>query len=339
MHEGDERPLRARPRLLVNKADASRIQLLQRIPDVGHAQRNVMDAWSALLDVFRDRGVAGGRLEELDRRLTNCDEVRSYPLGVHLLRRLDLEVERILVERQRLAEVLHGDTDVIEDGLHGRRVSPVDVTFWAATRRMMSAAAEYGSISREAMPSTMRWNSPAGSVSSTSCMNRCESRSRSRNSCRTRWREARASAECARTCVTTSSSSAIPVPVVASVFRIGGRHSPGWNACSDSMVDTDCARRSAPSRSALFTTKMSAISMMPALSACTSSPVPRTSTTIEMSAILTMSTSSWPTPTVSMITTSLPAASSTSATSLVARASPPRWPRVAMLRMKTPASP
>ena len=97
-------------------------------------------------------------------------------------------------------------------------------------------------------------------------------------------------------------------------------------------------RRSAPSRSALLTTKMSAISMMPALSACTSSPVPGTSVTIDTSAVRMMSTSSWPTPTVSMMTTSLPAASSTSAASPVARARPPRWPRVAMLRMNTPAS-
>ena len=83
---------------------------------------------------------------------------------------------------------------------------------------------------------------------------------------------------------------------------------------------------------------MSAISMMPALSACTSSPVPGTSTTIETSAVRMMSTSSCPTPTVSMMMTSLPAASRTSAASPVARASPPRWPRVAMLRMKTSAS-
>jgi len=71
-------------------------------------------------------------------------------------------------------------------------------------------------------------------------------------------------------------------------------------------------------------TKMSAISMMPALSACTSSPVPGTSVTIDRSAVRMMSTSSWPTPTVSMITICLPAASSTSAASPVARASPPR---------------
>ena len=135
-----------------------------------------------------------------------------------------------------------------------------------------------------------------------------------------------------------ASSSGTPVPVVASVLRIGGRHSSGSNDCSDSIASIDATVRSAPSRSALLTTKMSAISMMPALSACTSSPLPGTSITIETSAVRTMSTSSWPTPTVSMRTTSLPAASRTSATSLVARARPPRWPRVAMLRMKTPAS-
>src|SRR4051794_20129011 len=60
---------------------------------------------------------------------------------------------------------------------------------------------------------------------------------------------------------------------------------------------------------------MSAISMIPALSACTSSPAPGTSVTMEMSAVRTISTSSCPTPTVSMTTTSLPAASSTSAAS------------------------
>ena len=135
-------------------------------------------------------------------------------------------------------------------------------------------------------------------------------------------------------------SSGTPAPVVASVLH--DRRPPvlrrGRGQTRASLRRRD-AVRSAPSRSALFTTKMSAISMMPALSACTSSPVPGTSTTIDTSAVRTMSTSSCPTPTVSMITKSRPAASSTSAASLVARASPPRWPRVAMLRMNTPASP
>ena len=56
---------------------------------------------------------------------------------------------------------------------------------------------------------------------------------------------------------------------------------------------------STPGRSHLLMTKISPISMMPAFSAWTSSPIPGTSTTIEISASLTISISSWPTPTVS----------------------------------------
>ena len=133
-------------------------------------------------------------------------------------------------------------------------------------------------------------------------------------------------------------NSVTPCPDVASVRMIGGRQAPAGACCSDCMASIDATVRSAPSRSALFTTKTSAISMMPALRACTSSPAPGTTVTIDTSAVRTMSTSSCPTPTVSMMTTSRPAASSTSATSLVARASPPRCPRVAMLRMNTPGS-
>ena len=85
-------------------------------------------------------------------------------------------------------------------------------------------------------------------------------------------------------------------------------------------------------------TKMSATSMMPALMAWISSPIPGTSTTQQVWTQLTTSTSSWPTPTVSTITTSQPAASSRSMASWVARARPPRAPRVAMERMKIPGS-
>ena len=81
--------------------------------------------------------------------------------------------------------------------------------------------------------------------------------------------------------------------------------------------------------------------MMPALSACTSSPVPGTSVTIETSAVRTISTSSCPTPTVSMMTMSLPDASSTRAASPVARASRSRRhrPRSRWAKLKHCGSP
>ena len=182
----------------------------------------------------------------------------------------------------------------------------------------------YGSTSRLAMRSTSASNSARPSSPCSTCsMKRCVSRSRRRNSLRAFNRLARVPSECARNALMVCHNSATPLPVVASVLTIGGRHSPSPKLCRARFDSIDVTMRSAPSRSHLLTTKMSAISMMPALSACTSSPVPGTSTTTEMSAVRTISTSSWPTPTVSMITRLLPAASSTSAASLVALARPP----------------
>src|SRR5213594_2351607 len=91
----------------------------------------------------------------------------------------------------------------------------------------------------------------------------------------------------------------------------------------------------APSRSALFTTKMSATSMSPAFMAWTESPDSGTRVTTVVSACLMMSSSVCPTPTVSMRIHGKPAASMSLMTSPVAAARPPRLPRVAMLRMKT----
>ena len=118
------------------------------------------------------------------------------------------------------------------------------------------------------------------------------------------------------------------------------RRPPGARCVRErsSIIASSATARSAPSRSALLTTKTSAISRMPALIAWMSSPRPGTSTTAVVSAARTMSTSSWPTPTVSMRITSKPAASRTSTASLVARARPPSAPRVAIERMKTPGS-
>ena len=58
---------------------------------------------------------------------------------------------------------------------------------------------------------------------------------------------------------------------------------------------------SLPSRSDLFTTKTSAISMMPLFNACISSPLSGTVTTTVVSAMPAISTSLCPTPTVSTI--------------------------------------
>ena len=65
------------------------------------------------------------------------------------------------------------------------------------------------------------------------------------------------------------------------------------------------------------------------------SPHPGVTTTTVVSAAEATSTSIWPTPTVSTRTSGNPAAPSTRTASGTARARPPRWPRVAIERMKT----
>ena len=72
--------------------------------------------------------------------------------------------------------------------------------------------------------------------------------------------------------------------------------------------------------------------------ACIESPQPGVTTTAVVSAADAISTSIWPTPTVSMITTPMPAAPSNRTASGTARDRPPRCPRVAMERMKTVGS-
>src|ERR1035437_6516448 len=90
-----------------------------------------------------------------------------------------------------------------------------------------------------------------------------------------------------------AANSGMPLPSVATVWRMGQLKPSVWSSNST---------RSAPGGSDLLTTKISAISMMPALIAWTSSPKPGTSTTTVTWATEAISISSWPTPTVSMMT-------------------------------------
>ena len=73
--------------------------------DVVDAQRDVVNARAALLDVSGDRRISGRRFEQLERRLADRDEMRAHALRRDFLRRLDLEAERIAIERERCVEI------------------------------------------------------------------------------------------------------------------------------------------------------------------------------------------------------------------------------------------
>ena len=133
-------------------------------------------------------------------------------------------------------------------------------------------------------------------------------------------------------------SSPIPSPPVATVVTMGGFQSSSARSASAIMLRRSRTVSWACGRSALLTTNTSAISRMPALAACTASPIPGTTSTATESAIEVTSTSTWPTPTVSIRTMSKRAASRARITCGVAAASPPRWPRLAIDRMNTSGS-
>lgn len=143
--------------------------------------------------------------------------------------------------------------------------------------------------------------------------------------------------KCSRNLAISPANAAIPSFCVATVSTIGGFH-PSRSGTSCRIPRSCCSKRSAPSRSALFSTNTSPISISPAFRFWTSSPMPGTSTTSVQSASRAISTSPCPTPTVSMSTICFPAASNSNAASLVACDSPPSDPRVAIDRMKTPLS-
>ena len=86
--------------------------------DVVDAQRDVVQAGASLLDVLRDRrsGAVASSSSSLD--CPDRHEVRAHALRRHLFGRLDLEAERVAIERQRRGQVLHGDADVVQDGFH-----------------------------------------------------------------------------------------------------------------------------------------------------------------------------------------------------------------------------
>ena len=95
-------------------------------------------------------------------------------------------------------------------------------------------------------------------------------------------------------------SSSTPSPAVATVHTIGGcQPSPSNGPDSSSIWSRSRRVDSTPPRSALLIANTSAISISPALLACTLSPHPGLTTTTVVSALPATSTSTWPTPTVS----------------------------------------
>ena len=133
----------------------------------------------------------------------------------------------------------------------------------------------------------------------------------------------------------------MPEPFKALSNITGGCHgaaSPAVCGCEankrNALLMWACARVAAcGSRSVLLINTRSANSMIPFLMACKSSPALGSCITANKSVMPDTAVSLWPTPTVSTITTSYPAASHTKIHSRVFSATPPKLPLLGLGRI------
>ena len=138
--------------------------------------------------------------------------------------------------------------------------------------------------------------------------------------------------------VTASQNSASPVAFSAdSCSTCAAACACGPNQRSALVICARARVAAASSMSALLMTTMSASSITPFLMACRSSPALGSCISTKTSVMPATAVSLWPTPTVSTITTSCPAASHTRSASRVFSATPPSVPDAGLGRMNAPS--
>src|SRR5215218_3676016 len=122
-----------------------------------------MQPRTAPVEEFRDFRFRVRRLQQFQARVAGADEMRPHALRLDVFGKVDLEPERVAIERERGRKIADGDADVVEARLYCHRA-------------MSAAAAVYGSSSRAAIRDASACSSPGASTrrsirSMNSCVN------------------------------------------------------------------------------------------------------------------------------------------------------------------------
>jgi len=105
--------VRARPRLLVDHLDTLIFEIAQVRLDVGRAEAEVVQTWSASLEEARDGRIRIGWLEQLDQRISGLDE-GDLELAVGQLELIeDFEPELFAVKLHGRVDRRDGHADVV----------------------------------------------------------------------------------------------------------------------------------------------------------------------------------------------------------------------------------
>src|SRR3954470_10613958 len=114
VNEGDE-SLDASSRCAIDELDAVLRQAVERASEVIDLEADVMHRGAASIgQKARDARFGIGRLEQLEPRCAARDERHLHLLVAHLVELADRVAEHVPVERDRLGDRRHDDTDVME---------------------------------------------------------------------------------------------------------------------------------------------------------------------------------------------------------------------------------
>ena len=86
---------------------------------IGHAYRNMMQAFAALLDKLRDHRIARGGFKQLEPRPAGWKHHNFDFLVLHDDSRAGINTKRIAVERQRGVNRANSNSDMVDFGGHG----------------------------------------------------------------------------------------------------------------------------------------------------------------------------------------------------------------------------
>ena len=130
VEEGDLRAPRAGTRRVVDDGETRGLGVADRLFDVGHAERDVVEALAAPGDELRDVPLVDDLLvavghavfQDLDIRVADAGEGRAQAaVGVLLLDVVDLEAELVAEDLDVLPEIPRRDADVIDaEDAHAR---------------------------------------------------------------------------------------------------------------------------------------------------------------------------------------------------------------------------
>lgn len=125
MHEGNAPIAGAETRNLVHEPIAGLPAGGERGVKIGHAIADMVDAWAATREKFRDGALGLQRGEELHLRF--AERQRDNACSIGGFGRMRLQAEHVTIKPERCVEIGHGDSDMSYPGVVSHAITPAEM--------------------------------------------------------------------------------------------------------------------------------------------------------------------------------------------------------------------